>query len=166
MRGEQNVAAVGADQVNGVLRGEAQGVDLLDGTRAALHGDDGGGEPFLAQEQNGGPERGEDEYGGEDGLHYSSRLKSVMRTPIVSSMMTISPDPISAPPMRISIFSPAERVIRITLSTSSASTSRNVIILRSSSISTATGTSAMGAISSRAVIRYALDLRLMVSWLS
>src|SRR5579863_6259839 len=51
---------------------------------------------------------------------YSSSTKSVIRTPTVSSIITISPYPIRVPPTTMSMLSPAERRMRITLFCSSS----------------------------------------------
>src|ERR1700694_3544516 len=73
---------------------------------------------LLAETCDSSPKRQQDEHDCEKLLHYSSGLKSVMRTPPASSIITISPNPISVPPMKMSMFSPADRVMRSTLSAS------------------------------------------------
>src|SRR5438094_1107559 len=67
-------------------------------------------------------------------------------------MMTISPDPTGVPPIRMSMFSPAERVIRMTLPLSSPRISRTVMFFRASSAFAFIGMSARCAISSKTVI--------------
>src|SRR5437899_2776672 len=76
-----------------------------------------------------------------------------MRTPTASSMITISPVPMRVPPARMSMFSPAERIILITPPMLSSRISRTVMVLRSSSTSTSIATSPKHPSSSSAVMR-------------
>src|SRR5580704_14880706 len=67
-------------------------------------------------------------------------------------MITISPYPISVLPTRMSMLSPAERAIRITLSGPSSRICARVITRRPNSTSTSSGTSAKSAICSSGLI--------------